>query len=152
MENLSSALWLANNTTLTAKQISELCPGVHELQAILIKSGTCNFGEIEPTNPIEAGVLSQSQIDQIASKDNLDLFQAQDIKRYIPKILRGYVPGAIIWLKQNYPHLGPKQIAFALGTTPKRVTTIIQAGTEHPVNPVSAQIFNEAFLRELVRQ
>lgn len=150
MESLSSALWLANNTNLNAKQISELCPDIHEFKIIMIRSGTCKL-DVEAIDPIESGFLSQSQIDHVTSKDNLDLFQTHDIKRYIPKILRGYVPGAVMWLKQNYPHLAPKQIAYALGTTPKRVTTIIQAGNEHPVNPVSVQIFNEAFLRELVK-
>lgn len=150
-DSLSAALWLANNTELTPKQISDLCPEVHEFKVILLRSGTCRL-DVEAINPVESGLLSQKQLESVGTSSNLENFQSKDVKRYIPKILRGYVPGVIIWLKNNYPHLATKDIAFALGTTPKRVTDILASKEAQPVSPLSVQIFNEATLKALVRK
>lgn len=153
MENevLSAALWLSNNTKLTPKQISDLFPEVHEFKILLIRSGMCDLG-IEEINPIENGFVTQQQLNKMSEEEDLDSFQSKNVKRYIPKILRNYVPGVIVWLKQNYPHLTAKQISMSLGITPKRVTDIINANEAQPVSPISVQIFNEATLRELVKK
>ncbi len=150
-DSLSAALWLSKHTDLTPKQISQLCPEVHEFKIILLRSGTCNI-DAEALDPIESGFLSKEQIDEVIAKDNLEIFQTKDVKRYIPKILRGYIPGVIIWLKNNYPHLSSKDIAIALGTTPKRVSDIILANEVPPVSPLSVQIFNETTLRALIKR
>ena len=150
-ESLSAALWLSKHTDLTSKQISELCPDVHEFKVILLRSGTCKV-DVEELDPIENGLLNKDQIDEVVSKDNLEIFQVKGVKRYIPKILRGYIPGVIIWLKDNYPYLSPKEVAIALGTTPKRVSDIILANEAQPVSPLSVQIFNETTLRALIKQ
>ena len=150
-QELGVAIWLAKHTNLSPKQIHSICPSVHEFKAILLKSNTCNL-MVEAIDPIDEGILSQEDIEsagQIHLRQHT-LIKRNSIKRYIPRILRHYIPGVIVWLKQHYPTLADKAIAHSLGTTPKRVHEVALDQSIQPVNPISVQILTEHTLRDLL--
>jgi hypothetical protein len=150
---LRIAYWLCNNTELSVKQVQSLCRSVHEFKIILMHRRDCNL-DIEPINPIEAGIFTEQEINpSFATGSKQKNFKKQfqvTIKRYVPKSLRQYIPGVIVWLHKTYPRLSDKDIANALGTSPKYVKDAKAALTAQPVNPISVQILNEASLNELL--
>jgi hypothetical protein len=147
-EELGAGIWLAKNTALKAIDISNLLMSVHEFQAILLKSGTCTF-DIPEINPIECGMLAEEQVDAIVKRYHIKP-PVRKIKRYIPRMLRGQIPGVIIWLNNHYASLTPRDIAYALGTTPKRVKETLLHDDIEPVHPVASQVLSDSALKELV--
>lgn len=149
-QELGIAIWLSQNTQMSAKQISRLCPSIHEFKAALLKSGTCRFN-IEPINPIEEEIFDRDEIENVLRDDEVKRELRSSTKRYVPKILRHYIPGIIVWLYQRYPKLPSKSVAMALGTTTKRVSEVLHSEDIVAINPISVQVFTEAALAQLVK-
>lgn len=147
-QRLAGALWLAKNTRLRPIDIASLIPGIHEFQAILLKSETCHF-DFEEFDPVERGMITKMEIDSIVNRYDLKPV-ARKIKRYIPKTLREQIPGVITWLKIHYPSLKSRDIAFALGTTPKRIKEVSLREGIDPVHPVASQVLNDSAFHELI--
>lgn len=147
-QKLAGAIWLAKNTSLRPVDIASLIPGIHEFQAILLKSDTCNFN-LDEFNPIENSMISQMEVDATINRYSLKPV-ARKTKRYIPKMLRDQVPGVIAWLNTHYPNLKPGDVALALGTTPGRVREIRLKEDIDPVHPVASQVLSDSAFHELI--
>ena len=138
-------MWLCENTQLKIQEISDIS-GVHELKIIMLQSGTCVFENIEPASPVELGIMTEQQLQNIISKDDLATYQSTKYsKRYIPKMLRIYIPGVIKWFKLN-SNLKSTQIALALGTTTKRINEVMSNEDIQPIHPLESGIFNKMSL------
>ena len=128
----ATAVWLAENTTLTFKQIAKFC-NLHELEIKGIADGDVAKG-IKAYNPILAGQLSRDEI-EICSKDptkELNLIKKVDevdLKvrkkpKYTPLSKRQDRPDAILWLCKNAAELTDGQISKLVGSTKNTVSLI----------------------------
>ena len=128
----ATAVWLVENTTLTFKQIASFC-NLHELEVKGIADGDVAKG-IKAYNPILAGQLSRTEIDDCSKNPNKDLKLAQKSEnvqvkerkkpKYTPLSKRQDRPDAILWLCKNAPELTDGQISKLVGSTKGTVLLI----------------------------
>ena len=148
-QKIGIALWLQKNTQLNPRQISQIS-GLHLFESILIHKNICCFN-LPMYSPIELNIVNEQQIQYMESRPDSDKNSfEQTSKRYIPKSLRKYVPGSIIWLHKNYPHIRVKTIAKYMGTTEVRVKNIIK-NEENIVNPLLVQLLDERLLEYMTK-
>jgi hypothetical protein len=149
IQRISIALWLRDNTQLNPRQIAQVS-NLHLFEAILIHKDLCDF-TFEHVNPIHINIVSEDQIRQMEGNPNQDKYSVQQvIKRYIPKSLRLYIPGAIIWLKKNYPQLSNVVIAKYMGITKNRVADMLNSG-EDAISPILVQLLDEKLLQQMLK-
>jgi len=128
----ATAVWLVDNTTLTFKQIASFC-NLHELEVKGIADGDVAKG-IKAYNPILAGQLTRTEIDN-CSKDsnrNLNLIErAEEVKvrerkkpKYTPLSKRQDRPDAALWLLKKYTEFTDGQISKLVGSTKGTVSLI----------------------------
>jgi len=154
-QELGIAHWLATNTKLTPKQIHSLCPSVHEFKIMLLQSGTCILS-VETIDPTIEGMVTKEEIYRMENNLKASLpggaaISEPKVKRYIPRILRHYIPSAVLWLHQYYPSIPAKEIGKLFGIAPKRIVEILNTPDIKPINPVTVQLFSENTLADLIR-
>lgn len=147
-QNIAVALWLVNNTKLNPEQIAKTAK-IHLFEAILLYKQLCDF-DYEPISPVRLNVISEEQIRLMESSQDRTKMSLKVQKRYIPKPLRKYIPGAVVWLSQQYPTISHKTISAYLGTTTKKVQSIIADETVSPINPLLVQIIDQKMLNNMI--
>ncbi|MBC6439685.1 MAG: DUF1013 domain-containing protein [Rhodospirillales bacterium] len=131
----ATAVWLVYNTTLTFKQIADLC-GMHELEIQSIADGevaTSIVGQ-DPVlwGQMDADEIARCEADPDASlklRERKDLPKIKQSKaRYTPVSKRQDKPDAIAYLLKRFPQLADAQIVRLIGTT-KQTITHVREGT-----------------------
>lgn len=131
----ATAVWLVENTTLTFEQVADFC-GMHPLEIQGIADGEVATG-IMGQNPIEAGELSQEEIDKaIKDEDYRMVMSAHAVAhmkmanakkkgaRYTPVARRQDKPEAIAYILKLHPYIPDSQIIKLIGTTKKTIESI----------------------------
>ncbi len=149
----ATAVWLIENTKLTFTQIAEFC-NMHELEIKAIANQE-SFSTIIGINPIQAGQLSQEELDRCSNDPNtrlelkVDTIYKEMLKKtsnkrkskYTPILRRRDKPDAILWLIENIPLIQDNDIIKLIGTT-KNTILAIKNGSHwnmkniKPKNPV----------------
>ena len=129
---MATALWLVENTTLTFRQIAELC-NMHEVEIQGIADGEVGKG-IVAYNPIMSGQLTREEIELSSEDSNRALnlksevtdikVDEKKVKKYIPLSKRQDKPDAALWLIRQHSILKDSQIAKLVGITKNSVTSI----------------------------
>ncbi len=128
----ATAVWLVENTKISFKQIADFCD-LHELEIKGIADGDVAKG-IKAYNPILAGQLSRSEIDEcsknpernlnLVKKDTNVQIKERKKPKYTPLSKRQDRPDAILWLCKNAPELTDGQISKLVGSTKGTVSLI----------------------------
>lgn len=128
----ATAVWLIDNTTLTFEQIAEFCE-LHKLEVQAIADGEVG-STIVGSNPIQAGELTQEEIDRCIADPEARLKMSESNlpkprkrakgPRYTPVSKRGDKPDAIAWLLKKYPELSDAQISKIVGTTKPTINAV----------------------------
>jgi len=128
----ATAVWLVENTSLTFKQIADLC-GMHELEIKGIADGDVAQG-IMGVSPLNNGQLTKDEISRCeknpAAKLELSessvhhLVNKKQTARYTPVARRQDKPDAIHWLLKNCPTISDAEIVKLIGTTKSTIGTI----------------------------
>ena len=129
----ATAVWLADNTSLTFEQIAEFC-GMHLLEIKGIADGDVGQG-IRGKNPVTAGELTREDISAaeadsdkrlklITSKVELPEIKTKKRPRYTPVSRRQDRPNAVVWLLRHHPELRDSQIIRLVGTTKPTIQQI----------------------------
>ena len=160
---MATAVWLAENTTLTFKQIATFC-NLHEVEVQGIADGEVAKG-IMAYNPIISGQLTREEI-ELSSKDenrnlqikNVDIeisTEDKKIKKYIPLSKRQDKPDSALWLIKHHSLLKDSQIAKLVGITKNSVTSIKNKSHWNynsltPKDPVAMGIFSQKDLVDAI--
>ena len=129
----ATAVWLVDNTTLTFDQIAEFCD-MHPLEVQGIADGTV-AGSVIGQSPIQAGLISQKQLDaaqedpdfRLKISDEYERFissQKKGKKSYTPIARRQDKPDAIAWIVKNHPEISDAQIGKLVGTTKNTINAV----------------------------
>ena len=129
---VATAIWLAENTSLTFRQIANFC-NMHEVEIQSIADGEVGKG-IVGYNPIISGQLTREEI-ELSSKDKnrpLNISQNEvrisgeqkKDKKYVPLSKRQDKPDSALWLIKNHSKLKDSQIAKLVGITSTSVKAI----------------------------
>ena len=131
----ATAVWLVENTTLTFEQVADFC-GMHPLEIQGIADGEVATG-IMGQNPIEAGELSQDEIDKAEKDEDYRMVMAAHAlahmkmagskkkgARYTPVARRQDKPEAIAYILKLHPYIPDSQIIKLIGTTKKTIESI----------------------------
>ena len=147
----ATAVWLADNTSLTFEQIADFC-AMHPLEVKGIADEDVAKG-IKGIDPIANGQLSREQIEAGEADPNVQLKLAapkyklpharpKRAPRYTPVSRRHERPSAILWLVRNHPELKDSQIMRLVGTTKTTIASVRDrthwnASTLTPMDPVT---------------
>ena len=158
---VATAIWLVDNTSLTFKQIADLCK-MHEVEIRSIADGEVGKG-IVGYNPIIAGQLTREEIDLSSNDENRPLNlsknevqisnnQKKD-KKYVPLSKRQDKPDSALWLLKNHSKLKDSQIAKLVGITSSSVKAIRNKSywnfnNLNPKDPVAMGLFSQKDLLE----
>lgn len=131
----ATAVWLVDNTTLTFKQIADLC-SMHPLEVQGIADGevATNIVGQDPVlyGQIEAEEIKRCEADPAAViqlRKRIDLPKVKQSKaRYTPVAKRQDKPAGILYLTKHFPQLADAQIVRLIGTT-KQTITQVREGT-----------------------
>ncbi|MYH59076.1 MAG: DUF1013 domain-containing protein [Boseongicola sp. SB0675_bin_26] len=161
----ATAVWLADNTTITFKQIADFC-GLHELEVQGIADGDVATG-VKGFDPIANNQLTQEEIDA-AEKDPLHKLQLKfnpaavgEEKRrgprYTPLSKRQDRPAAILWLVKFHPELSDGQISKLVGTTKPTIQSIRDRShwnisNIQPIDPVALGLCKQSELDAAVHK
>ena len=129
---MATAVWLAENTSLTFKQIARFCK-LHEVEIQGIADGEVAKG-IVGYNPIISGQLTAEEIN-LSSNDPdrpLNIIDREveikntesKTKKYVPLSKRQDKPDSALWLLKNHSILKDSQIAKLVGITKNSVSSI----------------------------
>lgn len=161
----ATAVWLVDNTTLTFRQISELC-GLHELEVQGIADGEVAVG-IKGFDPIANNQLDRVEITRgeadpgyrlkLKYNPSADGEMRRRGPRYTPLSKRQDRPAAIAWLVKFHPELTDAQIGKLVGTTKPTIQSIRDRshwniGNIQPVDPVALGLCRQTELDEAVRK
>ena len=161
----ATAVWLVENTTLTFRQIANVCK-LHELEVKGIADGEVAKG-IKAYNPILAGQLSREEIELSSKDENRPLnIKSSDIeisnnekkiKKYIPLSKRQDKPDSALWLIKQHNILKDSQIAKLVGITKNSVTSIRNKSywnynNLNPKDPVALNLFTQKDLVEAIEK
>ena len=162
----ATAVWLVDNTSLTFKQIAELC-GLHVLEVKGIADGDVAHG-IKGMDPISSGQLTRGEITraQEDAKYRLVLLQPKveipEVKtkrgpRYTPVSRRQDRPNAILWLVRNHAELKDSQIMLLVGTTKPTIHSIRErthwnSVSLQPMDPVTLGLCSQTDLDNTVKR
>ena len=162
---MATAVWLVENTTLTFKQIANLC-NMHEVEIQGRADGEVAKG-IKAYNPIIAGQLSREEI-ELSSKDgsrplnitNTDVEISNDkkkIKKYVPLSKRQDKPDSALWLIKQHNILKDSQIAKLVGITKNSVTSIRNKSywnfnNLNPKDPIALNLFTQKDLIDAIKK
>lgn len=150
IQKIGIALWLRNNTQLNTNQISQIS-GLHLFESILIYKNACNFS-FNHINPVYMNMISEEQIRNMEQSPNKNPNFMQFVsKRYIPKPLRVYIPGAVKWMKSHYPQINDTIIAKYMGITKKKVLSIIESDQEE-ISPILVQLIDDRILQNMLQE
>jgi hypothetical protein len=146
----ATAVWLVDNTSLSFKQIADLCE-LHELEVRAIADG--DSAQVIGRDPTASGQLSRDEIEKGENdqtyklkisdpKVRLPAAKAKKGPRYTPVSRRQDRPNAILWLVRNHPELKDAQIMRLVGTTKSTISAIRDrthwnAATLQPMDPVT---------------
>ena len=161
----ATAVWLVDNTTLSFKQIADLCE-MHELEIQGIADGDV-AGGVRGFDPVANNQLEQSEIDR-GEKDPLYKLKvkknpnaagetARRGPRYTPLSKRQDRPAAILWLVKFHPELPDSAIARLIGTTKPTIQSIRErthwniAGLT-PIDPVVLGLCRQSELDAVVQK
>jgi hypothetical protein len=127
----ATAIWLIDNTGLTFDQIAAFC-GLHILEVQALADGDVAPG-MQGTNPIMAGVLSQTEIARCET-DSAAVLKALENRietpdrtagpRYTPLSKRQDKPDAVAWILRSHPEVPDHAIVKLLGTTKGTIAAI----------------------------
>jgi hypothetical protein len=147
----ATAVWLVENTSLSFKQIADLC-SLHELEVKGIADGDVAMG-IKGLDPVTAGQLTREEIakgeadpnhrlSMVISKVNVEVKRSTAGPRYTPVSRRGDRPDAIMWLLRYHPELPDSAVMKLIGTTKHTIAQVRDrnhwnAQNIKPVDPVS---------------
>ncbi|MDE2383585.1 MAG: DUF1013 domain-containing protein [Alphaproteobacteria bacterium] len=147
----ATAVWLVENTSLSFKQIADLCV-LHELEVKGIADGDVAAG-IKGMDPVTAGQLTREEIlkgegdpdyrlQMVVSKVNIPVKRSTAGPRYTPVSRRGDRPDAIMWLLRNHAELPDSAIMKLVGTTKHTIASVRDrdhwnAQNIKPVDPVT---------------
>lgn len=161
----ATAVWLADNTTITFKQIADFC-GLHELEVQGIADGDVATG-VKGFDPIANNQLTQEEIDA-AEQDPLHKLQLKfnpaavgEEKRrgprYTPLSKRQDRPAAILWLVKFHPELSDGQISKLVGTTKPTIQSIRDRShwnisNIQPIDPVALGLCKQSELDAAVHK
>lgn len=124
----ATAVWLVDNTTLTFRQIAELCD-MHELEIQGIADGEVAHNIIGQSpilsNQVTAEEIARCEADpdasiQVREREELPVVK-RGKSRYTPIAKRRDKPSAIIYLLRHHPQLADSQIVRLIGTTRKTI-------------------------------
>ena len=127
----ATAVWLIDNTTLTFKQIADLC-GMHELEVQGVADGEVAVN-IVGQNPILSGQIAAEEIARCEADPNASIALRErehrpkpkpTKARYTPVSKRRSKPDAIAYLIQTFPRLADAQIVRLIGTTRQTIAAI----------------------------
>jgi hypothetical protein len=146
----ATAVWLVDNTSLSFKQIAELCE-LHELEVRAIADG--DAAQVIGRDPTASGQLSREEIEKGEKnpdyklkisdpKVRLPAAKSKKGPRYTPVSRRQDRPNAILWLVRNHPELKDAQIMRLVGTTKSTISAIRDrthwnAAALQPMDPVT---------------
>ncbi len=150
----ATAVWLVDNTTLTFKQIADLC-SMHPLEVQGIADGevATNIIGQDPVlcGQIDAEEIKRCEVDPSATvqlRKRVDLPKVKQSKaRYTPVAKRQDKPAGILYLTKQFPQLADAQIVRLIGTT-KQTITQVREGTHRtseelePKDPVLLGLCN----------
>lgn len=153
----ATAVWLVENTSLSFKQIADLC-NLHELEVKGIADGDVAAG-IKGMDPVTAGQLTREEIEKgegnaaytltlITSKVNEQVKRSTAGPRYTPVSRRGDRPDAIMWLLRHHPELPDAAIMKLVGTTKHTIALVKERSHWNiqaikPVDPVTLGICSQ---------
>ncbi len=160
---MATAVWLVDNTTLTFKQIAELCQ-MHELEIQGIADETVGL-HIVGQDPTTSGQLTWDEIKRCQDDPSASLQVVEDdVKamprtkgpRYTPLSKRQDKPDAIAWLVRHHPEVSDLQISRLVGTTKPTIQGIRNRthwniANIHPHDPVSLGLCKQIELDEAVQ-
>ena len=127
----ATAVWLVDNTSLTFKQIAELC-GMHPLEIQGIAEGEVATN-IVGQDPVLYGQIDAEEIERcikdatatIQLRKRVDLPKTKQSKaHYTPVAKRQDKPAGILYLTKQYPHLADAQIVRLIGTTKQTISSV----------------------------
>ena len=161
----ATAVWLADNTTITFKQIADFC-GLHELEVQGIADGDVATG-VKGFDPIANNQLTQEEIDA-AEQDPLHKLrlkfnpaavgeEKRRGPRYTPLSKRQDRPAAILWLVKFHPELSDGQISKLVGTTKPTIQSIRDRShwnisNIQPIDPVALGLCRQSELDAAVHK
>lgn len=161
----ATAVWLADNTTITFKQIADFC-GLHELEVQGIADGDVATG-VKGFDPIANNQLTQEEIDS-AERDPLHKLllkfnpaavgeEKRRGPRYTPLSKRQDRPAAILWLVKFHPELSDGQISKLVGTTKPTIQSIRDRShwnisNIQPIDPVALGLCKQSELDAAVHK
>jgi hypothetical protein len=160
----ATAVWLVDNTTLSFRQIADLC-GLHELEVAGIADGEVAIG-IKGLDPVANNQLTEDEIkrceaDPVARlkliKREVAPPQKRRGPRYTPVSKRQDRPSAIAWLVRYHPELEDSQIGKLVGTTKPTIQSIRNRthwniASIQPVDPVALGLCKQMDLDAVVRK
>ena len=162
---MATAVWLVENTTLTFKQIANIC-NLHEVEIQGIADGEVAKGIIA-YNPIISGQLTREEI-SLSSNDNnrplkinstdIEISSSENkIKKYIPLSKRQDKPDSALWLLKHHPELKDSQIAKLVSITTNSVKAIRNKNYWNYNNlnakdPVAISLFSQKDLMEAIEK
>ncbi len=141
----ATAVWLIDNTTLTFKQIADLC-GMHELEVQGIADGEVATN-IVGQDPVLSGQIDAEEIKRcetdpgasVALRERGNLPKPKQSKaRYTPVSKRQDKPDAIVYLIERFPRLADAQIVRLIGTT-KQTIAQVREGTHRNAAKLEAK-------------
>ena len=160
----ATAVWLVDNTTLSFKQIADLC-GMHELEVQGIADGDVATG-VKGFDPVSNNQLDPIEIER-AQKDptyRMKLkFNPAAVgeekrrgPRYTPLSKRQDRPAAILWLVKFHPELSDGAIGKLVGTTKPTIQAIRERthwniGQIQPIDPVALGLCRQSELDAAVQ-
>lgn len=161
----ATAVWLCDNTTMTFKQIADLC-GLHELEVQGIADGDVAAG-VKGFDPITNKQLTQDEIDKAEAdpKHKLELLfhpgssgeEKRRGPRYTPLSKRQDRPASIYWLVKFHPELTDGQISKLVGTTKPTIQAIRERthwniNNIEPIDPVALGLCKQGELDMAVQK
>ena len=157
----ATAVWLAENTTLTFKQIADFCE-LHELEIQAIADGDIAYN-ILGVSPVANGQLSEEEIKRCEADEKAVLVATPleknvkernaKAKKVLSPTQRAEKPNAILWIIKNCPEVIDSQICKLIGTTKPTIASI-REGTHgnmanlRPVNPMAVGLCSEKELEK----
>jgi hypothetical protein len=162
----ATAVWLVDNTTLTFRQIGDLC-GMHELEIAGVADGEVAVG-IKGFDPVANHQLTAEDIKRCEGDPvaRLNLLKRVEVAapsqrrrspRYTPVSKRQDRPSAIAWLVRYHPEMEDSQISKLVGTTKPTIQSIRSRShwnisSIQPVDPVALGLCRQIDLDAAVKK